>query len=207
MRIPAWLLGLIGTDPSVLRFDRIRSASIDAYDLVDELPRGSARVSAWNAYVLRTYADKLISACSVGEYVSADTESIVFELYELAGRWIEQARGPAPAAAGPALSQPPLPHWHTPIRSQEQLVGMRETLDVLRVFLTHDLESFHGTDPATTKLRERLTAINAKVDAADGLWLRRAPDELRGGIGDALADGLDLAYALGQLLAQQPATP
>lgn len=201
--MPTWLLRLIGDDPSVLRFDRIRAASVDAYDLVDELPRGSARVAAWNAYVVRTYADKLLLACSAGEYVSPDTESIVFELYELAARWVEQAREPTPAE----LLQPPLPHWHTPIRSQEQLVGMRETLDVLRVFLTHDLDSFHGTDPLTTKLRERLAAINAKVDTVDGLWLPRATDELRGGIGDALADGLDLAYALGQSLAQETAPP
>jgi len=88
-----------------------------------------------------------------------------------------------------------------------ELIGMRETLDVLRVYLTFDLQSFHADDPSTTALRERLAAVNAKIDAADGLWLPRATDELPGGIGDALADGLDLAYTLGQSLAQETATP
>jgi hypothetical protein len=87
------------------------------------------------------------------------------------------------------------------VRSQDELAGMRETLDALRVYLTFELQSFDANDPSMIELRERLAAINAKVDTVDGLWLRRAPDELRGGIGDALAAGLDLAYSLGQSLA------
>ena len=84
---------------------------------------------------------------------------------------------------------------------------MRETLDVLRVYLTFDLQSIDGDDSSTPALRERLAAINAKLDTANGLWLPRATDELRGGIGDALADGLDLAYALGQSLALKTVAP
>ncbi len=203
MRVVSWLTGLIGGDIPVRKLDRVRNAGVDAYDLVDRLPRGQARLAAWNAYVLRTYADKLIAACQTGEYVRVDTANVALRLYEVAGRWVERAQQIAAGSAGPALPQP-LPHWRTPVRSQEELVGMRETLDVLRVFLAYDLESFDANDPSVATLRERLTAIEAKIRTADGLWLRRAPDELRGGIGDALADGLDLAYALGQSLAQEP---
>jgi hypothetical protein len=206
MRVKPWLTGLIGGDISVRKLDRVRNAGVDAYDLVDQLPRGPARLAAWNAYVLRTYADKLIAACQAGEYVRADTANVALQLYALSGRWVERAQQIAAGTAGPALPEP-LPHWHTPVRSQVELVGMRETLDVLRVYLTFDLQSFHGDDLSITELRGRLAAINAKVDAADGLWLPRAPDELRGGIGDALADGLDLAYALGQSLAMQTLAP
>jgi hypothetical protein len=31
-----------------------------------------------------------------------------------------------------------------------------------------------------------------------GCWIEHAPAEIRGGLGDALANGLDLAYALGR---------
>ena len=205
MRVVPWLMSLLGGDIPVQKLDRIRSASIDAYDLVDQLPRGPARLAAWNAYVLRTYADKLIAACQTEDYVPLDTANVALRLYEVSGRWLERARQIAAGAAGPALPGP-LPHWHTPVRSQAELAGMRETLDGLRVYLTFELQSFAGNEPSLVKLRERLAAINAKVDTVDGLWLRRAPDELRGGIGDALADGLDLAYALGQSLAQADTT-
>lgn len=205
MRVVPWLMSLIGGDIPVQKLDQVRSASIDAYDLIDQLPRGPARLAAWNAYVLRTYADKLIAACQTGDYVPPDTANVALQLYEISGRWVERARQIAAGVAGPALPEP-LPHWHTPVRSQEELAGMRETLDGLRVYLTFELQSFTASEPSLAKLRERLAAINAKVDMVDGLWLRRAPDELRGGIGDALADGLDLAYALGQSLAQEDTT-
>jgi hypothetical protein len=203
MGVMSWLASLIGGDIPVRKLDRVRNAGVDAYDLVDQLPRGQARLAAWNAYVLRTYADKLIAACQTGDYVPTDTANVALRLYEIAGRWVERAQQIAAGSAGPALPQP-FPHWHTPVRSQEELVGMRETLDVLRVYLAYDLESLGADNPAVAALRGRLTAIEQKIQAADGLWLRRAPDELRGGIGDALADGLDLAYALGQSLAQGP---
>jgi hypothetical protein len=202
MRVVPWLMGLIGVDISVRKLDRIREASVDAYDLVDQLPRGAARLAAWNAYVLRTYADKLVAACQTGEYVRPVTANVALQLYELSGRWVERAQQIAAGTAGPALPEP-LPHWHTPVRSQDELAGMRDTLDVLRVQLTFELQRFDANDPSLSGLRERLAAVNAKVDTVDGLWLRRAPDELRGGIGDALTNGLDLAYALGQSLAQE----
>ena len=198
MRVVPWLLGLIGGDIRVQTLDRVRGSSVDAYDLVDRLPRGSACLAAWNAYVLRTYADKLVSACQTGDYIDPDAATVAFRLYELSGQWVECAQG---VSSSPDLSEP-LPHWHTPIRSQAELAGMRDTLDVLRVYLTDAIQRLPVDDPVTPQLQERLAAVNAKVDRVDGLWLPRAPDDLRGGIGDALADGLDIAYALGQTLSR-----
>lgn len=204
MRVVLWLVALIRADVPLRELDPFRRAGIDAYDLVDELPRGSARLAAWNAYVLQTYGDKLIAASRTAHYVRADTAYVARRLFELVGVWLERARE---AAADPAHStrpglSGPLPHWHTPVRSREQLVGMRTTLDALRIYVAFDLQSLEAVDRSAARLRARLAEIDARIEAADSLWIARSSEEIRGGIGDALAIGLDKAYALGQLLAQ-----
>jgi hypothetical protein len=199
------LVAMIRADVPVEAFDSIRDAGVDAYELVDALPRGPARLAAWNAYVLQTYADKLIEASKTRQYVRVDTAQLAERLYHLAGASVERAReAGANGARQPARTSlsDPLPRWHTPVRRQEQLAGMRATLDALRIYVSFDVRSFHEDDPSIRTFRELLTAIDARVDTVDGLWIPRANAELRGGIGDALAEGLDLAYALGQSLAR-----
>src|SRR5471032_2238838 len=113
----------------------MRLQALEAYDLVDKLPRGPARVAAWNAYALRTYGDKLITAAvSRGWAIDEDTPPIVESLVTLAASWVQYAVLLA-ADAGASATQPPsdsVPHWHTPTRSQAQLFGMREALEALR---------------------------------------------------------------------------
>ena len=195
MRMIARLVAMLRGDVPVSAFRSIRDAGVDAYELVDELPRGPARVAAWNAYVLQTYGDKLIEASETTRYVRADTAQLAERLYQLAGAWVERARSATPQVS--SGSADPLPHWHTAVRWQEQLTGMRRTLDALRIYLAFDLQSVREDATALTNL----TAIDARIDTVDGLWISRANAELRGGIGDALAAGLDLAYALGRSLA------
>src|SRR5919201_93087 len=135
------LSSLAQSGVSIRAFDALRCLAIDAYDLVDELPRGAARVAAWNAYVLQTYADKLIAATQTGGSVDGDTARLTRAAYELAGSYAERARQLSSVSTNGALPVLPeaLPHWHTPIRSHKQLVGMRETLEALRIYLAYDL--------------------------------------------------------------------
>jgi hypothetical protein len=198
------LVALVRLEVPVRDLDPVPSAGLGAYDLVDELPRGPARAAAWNAFVLQTYADKLCAAGQAPEYVRADTAAVVDELYRLAALWLDRA---SELAANPARSAWPalpdrLPHWHTPVRSETELVGMRETLDALHTYLAYDLRSVASQEAAAAGAREQLSAIEAELETAARLWIRRAPPELRGGVGDALASGLDQAYELGRLLAR-----
>ena len=160
----------------------------DAYDLVDRLPRGQARVAAWNACVCQTYADKLVDACRDSHFARSDTAALVRDLYALVPVWLERAEG---AGAPPDLS---FPHWQTPDRCWEQLVGMRETLEALRTYLAFDLAQ-------TGRDETELESVDDSLETVASLWIRRPPPELRSGIGDALRRGLDAAYALGQKLA------
>jgi hypothetical protein len=148
---------------------------VSAYELVDELPAGPARAAAWAAYALTTYADKLAAADGRSD--------VVAEAYARAAACLEVARnggGALPAA---------LPHWRTPVRSHEQLVGMRDALDALRTYLAYEL---HDENPP------ELARVDAQLTKAEELWIRRPPAEIRGAIGSALAIGLDEAYAVGR---------
>jgi len=150
---------------------------LSAYELVDELPSGPARAAAWAAYALTTYADKLAAA--------AGRSDVVAEAYARASACLDAAAaGGGPLPAG-------LPHWHTPVRSREQLRGMRDALDTLRTYLAYELHDEHAP---------QLARIDAQLARADELWIDRPPDEIRGAIGSALAIGLDEAYALGRRL-------
>ena len=156
----------------------------DAYDLVDRLLPGQARAAAWHAYVCQTYADKLADSC---RRPSPETTRYVRSLYALALQWLDRA-----AADAPEADEPSLPAWGTPIRSRDQLVGMRNTLDALRVYVAYALPG---------PQRPRLDAVDARAGAAARLWIERPTPELRGGIGDALSAGIREAVSLGQALA------
>lgn len=152
----------------------------DAYDLVDRLPRGRARAAAWNAYVCQTYADKLALRCT-----QAPQESAAFTraLYDLALEWLRRANDDA-AGASVELE---LPHWGSVVRSREQLVAMRETLEALRTYIAYDA----GGDDLPL---EKVDKLLAKVDA---LWDPRPTPDLRSAIGDALVRGIRAAATLG----------
>lgn len=150
---------------------------MSAYELVDELRSGPARAAAWAAYALTTYADKLLAADGRSD--------VVAEAYAQAGACLDVARdggGALPAA---------LPHWRTPVRSREQLAGMRAALDALRTYLAYELRDEHPPE---------LARIDAQLERVDQLWIERPPEAIRGAIGSALAIGLDEAYALGRRL-------
>jgi hypothetical protein len=206
MRILPRLRALARVDVPVDELGSFRRVGIDAYDLVDELPRGPARRAAWNAYALQTYGDKLLAASATADYVSADTAFVSQCAYQLVGMCLECARQLASEAGNMSLPGIPasLPHWHTPVRTHEQLVGMREALEALRTYVAFDLQTFATDDPSLANLRGKLAVIDAELETVDLLWIARPPAELRGGIGDALTRGLDQAFELGQLLANPP---
>jgi hypothetical protein len=163
---------------------RLGRQGSDAYDLVDTLPPGPARVAAWNAYVCQTYADKLCGA----DPVAPETAPVVRALYDQAGTWLERAR------TGSADGELALPRWRTPVRSQGELAGMRDTLEALRTHVAFDLGA--SADDA------RLTAIDRRIATVDSMWIPRATPDLRLGIGDALIRGIAEACALGRALAR-----
>lgn len=131
------LVALVRLDVPIHDLDPVRCAGLDAYDLVEELPRGPARAAAWNAYVLQTYSDKLLAAGPTHQYMRADTVTVVEDLYRLVVVWLDRARQMAANPSQPAWPNLPdaLSPWHTPVRSERQLVGMRETLDALHTYL------------------------------------------------------------------------
>lgn len=163
----------------VTDFAPLRAGCDGATDLVDELPAGAARSAAWAAYALQTYADKLIEACGVDGYIAPETAGVAGASYRLAAACLDIARG----ATGEIPKLPP--HWRTPLRSHEQLVGMREALEALRTYLAYALP-------------DGVPEVDAQLARVERLWIERAPDAIRGGLGDALANGLDLAYDIGR---------
>lgn len=147
---------------------------MSAYELVDQLPPGPARAAAWSAYAQTTFADKLLAA--------EGRSDVVAEAYARAAQCLETARD-----GGGALPAT-LPHWRTPVRSREQLVGMRDALDALRTYLAYELHDDHAPE---------LARIDAQIRNVEELWIERPPEAIRGAIGSALATALDDAYALG----------
>ena len=152
----------------------------DAYDLVERLPRGPARAAAWNAYVCQTYADKLALRCTHAPHESAP---FARALYDLAIEWLRRANDDS--LRGPVDLE--LPRWGSLVRSSEQLVAMRETLESLRTYIAYDAGEDDG----------RLTEIDQRLATASALWDPRPTPDLRTAIGDALVRGIRAAAELG----------
>lgn len=180
-RLLAWLRG----DVSASALDRERNRCVDAYDLVEQLPNGAARAAAWAAFALQTYADKLVAAAAAPPYVPEETVALALASYRLAADCLEVARN------GGGVVPPAPPRWRTPVRSHDQLVGMRQALDALHTYLAFELHDEHAPE---------LARLDARRSAVDGFWIEHAPPEIRGAIGDALVVGIDEAYALGRRL-------
>jgi hypothetical protein len=196
--------GFVYPDLPVAVLHDLRCAAMDSYELVERLPHGHARGAAWNAYALQSYGDKLLVASHRPEFISQDTAEMAGRLFSRACTWLERAArlaaGSEPAARG--VLDDRLPTWYTPTRAQDQLVGMRETLDTLRTFIAYDLTAAPNAPESTLAgLQERLAAVDKRIDAVELLWVQRQPAELRQGIGFELGAGLDTAYALGRAVA------
>ena len=157
--------------------DPLRARCVGASDLVDELRSGPARSAAWAAYALETYGDALLRACARDGHVDFDTARVIRLSFTFAATCVGVARG------DPGDVPRSLPRWHTVPRSHEQLVGMRAALEGLRTYLAYD-----GAE---------VGEVDARLATVDGLWIERAPDAIRGALGDALTNGLDLAYEIG----------
>jgi hypothetical protein len=169
VRLGRWLRRYSPLGVPVESLDAERHLVADAYARVEALPPGPERAAAWRAFALQTYGDRLLAACERSGVVA-------FETAPFAARCFRLAAGGAPPER--------VPQWQTPVRTHAQLAGMREALEVLRADLA-------GCD------EERLAAIDAERHAVDLLWIERAPDTLRAGLGRHLQRGLDLAYGLG----------
>jgi len=173
--------------------------------MIDQVPPASwGRLAAWNAFLLQVYGDNLIAAGSNERYVTADMVEFARRLYQQASGWMREVRK---AQASPSyrfrFEMPyKLPHWQDLYRTDEQLRAMRQTLETGRTRVASDLEHFAGDDTQRGLLRVQLAQVDSEVDYTERLWTRDPTLELRGTIGSTLADALDHAYEIGQLLAQ-----
>jgi hypothetical protein len=174
-RVMSWLSG----DVSLRAIAPLRARCVDAADLVDHLANGAARSAAWAAYAQQTYGDKLLAACASDSYLPPDSAGVACAAYRLAAACLDIARG------GGGVVPASLPHWRTPLRTHAQLVGMREALESLRTYLAY-------ASP------DSVAEVDVQLARVERLWIERAPDAIRGGLGDALANGLDLAYDIGR---------
>lgn len=178
-------------------------AGADAYELLDRLPpAGTARLCAWNAFVLQTYGDALAASGRTPGFVDGDAAALARRLYELVEGWLERARQ---AEADPAcrldvyLPQP-LPHGDS--ASPGQVAGMRRALDAARARAAADVAAFAAGEAAGARLRSLLAGAASAADYAERLWTPAAGPDLRETLAATLRDALDRVYELGQLAAR-----
>ena len=199
------IAGFLRADVLLSEIEPYRRAGSDAYDLFDSAPLASWEgLAAWNAFLPQVYGDNLISACSSGRYVA--TEAVVFarRLFQCANAWVEEARKTqASTDYRFVFNVPyPLPHWFDELRSDAQLTAMRATLDTGRTRTASGLGRFAGEDVQRGKLRVLQAQVDAETVYLERLWTGKPTLELRTTISFAMAEALDHAYELGQLLAQ-----
>ena len=188
-----------GVHVAALRSGQGRGA--DAYGLAEQLPHGPEREAAWAAYALQTYGDKLVDACKAGGLIPFDTARVARTAFMEADACVQIA-GRANAASPQALPAC-LPRWSAPSPTHEQLKAMKDTLEDLRTHLAFELGAGSKPEAADSAALKQLASIDAKLATVDLLWIEHAPPAIRGGIGDALTNGLDSAYRLGRHLARE----
>ena len=199
------IAGFFRADVLLSEVEPYRRAGSDAYDLFENAPPASwTGLAAWNAFLLQVYGDNLISACSSGRYVTTEAVTFARRLFEQANAWVEETRK---TEASPTYSfvfnvPYPLPHWFDELRSNHQLTAMRATLDTGRTCTASGLARFSGDDASRDKLRVLQAQVDAETVYLERLWTGKPTLELRATISFAMAEALDHAYELGQLLAQ-----
>jgi hypothetical protein len=205
VRISDLCASLIRADIRLRDLEPYRRAGSDAYDLLDQVPQASwGRLAAWNAFLLQTYADCLVSAGSNARWVTVDIAVFARALYGWANVWvIETRKAQASDAYRFRFTLPhPLPHWGDRTFTDARLEGMRATLETGRTRAASDLEDFSGNGTRLDHLRVRYAQLDAETEYVSRLWTPKPSLELRGTIGGQLTVSLDRAFELGHLLAQ-----
>jgi hypothetical protein len=203
------IAGFFRADILLSEVEPYRRAGSDAYDLFDKAPPASWEgLAAWNAFLPQVYGDNLISSCSSGRYVTTEAVTFSRRLFEQANAWVEEARKTQASEDYRFIFNVPypLPHWFDELRSNAQLTAMRATLDTGRTRAASALERFTGEKHLQGKLRVLLAQLDAESVYLDRLWTGNPTIELRTSISFAMAEALDHAYELGQLLAQPELT-
>jgi hypothetical protein len=199
------IAGFLRADVLLSEIEPYRRAASDAYDLYETAPPASwTALAAWNAFLPQVYGDNLVSSCSSGRYVATEAVTFARRVFQLANVWVEEARKTQASRSyrfGFDLPYP-LPHWLDELRSDAQLSGMRATLDTGRTRTESALEQFAGDEAARDRLRVIQAELEAKSVYVERLWTRKPAIELRATLSYSLAEALDHAYELGQLLAQ-----
>ena len=205
MRISDWMGSFVRADVRLSEIRPYSAAGSDSYDLIDRMPPATwARLAAWNAFVLQVYADCLVAAGSNARYVTTDIAVFARHLYALASIWVKEARKAEASDTYRFEFRLPhrLPQWGEAVRTDDQLAGMRSTLDTARTRAASDLERFAGDASQQTLLRVRLVQIDAEAEYTARLWTPKPSFELRCSLSAELTAALDHAYELGHLLAQ-----
>jgi hypothetical protein len=205
VKLGDFFVSLIRADGSLSDIEPERSASVDAYDLIDQVePASWAKLAAWNAFVLQAYGDELVEAGTRGKHLMTDIEVFARRLYQHANVWLEEARkSQVSTSYRYRFVMPcPLPHWLDNYRTNEHIHGMHETLDTARTRAAFDLKSFEGEQAEREQLQVRLAQVDSELQYCGRLTAKKMSTEQRVFVGQQLTDALDHAYALGQLLAQ-----
>jgi hypothetical protein len=178
------------------------SANSEAYSLLDGVPpRGLARLAAWCAFVLQSYADNLLSCGSQPGYSSLEAFEQARVNYELVSPWLARARAAAMSESYALDVYVPQRLPQAPAeRDAQQLRAMRRTLETVQARAGVDLEAFRG-DPVHDRLAPTMSSLQSALDAAAGLSAPAPGTSVFAAVAQALQDGLDRAYQLGQLLA------
>ncbi|HEY4346933.1 MAG TPA: hypothetical protein VGM80_05040 [Gaiellaceae bacterium] len=190
------------------------SSNADAYSLLDEGPStGAARLAAWCAFMLQTYADRLLTSGADAGFASPEAFEQARVNYQLVGPWLMRARAAAlsPAAYELDVSVPQRLPQTPPERDAQQLAAMRRTLEVAQARAGVELERLSG-DPVHSRLVPTFSSLQSALDACAALSAPGADESVFAAVGQALQDGLDRAYELGQLVAlpelmARPAAP
>ena len=203
MRIRDLCASFIRADIRLSDLEPYRRAGSDAYELLDEVPAESwARLAAWNAFLLQTYADCLVSAGSNSRYVTVDVAVFARSLYAWANVWLIETRKSLASDTYRFGFDLPyhLPHWGDRTFTDAQLEGMLETLETGRTRVDSDFAVYAGA--SIELLRVRAAQIDAEAEYVARLWTPKPSLELRSTLGNQLVVSLDRTYELGHLLAQ-----
>lgn len=177
------------------------TANSDAYSLLDELSEPeAARLAAWCAFVLQTYADNMLESGTVPGFASPEACEEAVVMYQLVGTWLGRAHAAAANSGRLDTSVPqPLPQPRAP-RTMGVLKAMKTTLETVQTRAGANIETLAG-DPNHDRLASMMSTVRSAIDAAGALTAHSVGDDLRATLAQTLQAGLNAAYEVGQLLA------
>ena len=136
------------------------SANSEAYSLLDELSEPeAARLAAWCAFVLQTYADNMLASGTVPGFASPEVCEEAVGMYQLVGTWLGRAHAAIANSGRLDTSVPqPLPQPRAP-RTTAVLKAMKTTLETVQTRVGADIAA-RASDPNHDRLASMMTTVD-----------------------------------------------